>query len=211
MSATRPALQAAVKSFSSIPGPLALPLVGSALQYRLGRRGKEHYHLALGDMYREYGPLVKEKIGAKEVVHVFDPEDIQRVYSVEGKWPVIPPLQETTAMYRAQKEMSLGLGNTNGEEWYRLRTNCQQRMLRPREVAHHLPGVQAIAQEMVHRIGGLRWTTCHPSMVTPIWDLLTSCHSATGDSPSQGRRGPGARPAEGGRPLVPGERGQPGL
>ena len=86
------------------------------------------------------------------IVHVFDPEDIKTVYSIEGKWPIIPPLQETTAMYREQKNMSLGLGNTNGEEWYKLRSNCIQRMLRPKEVAHHLPNVDITAKMFLDKI-----------------------------------------------------------
>ena len=45
------------------------------------------------DMFRRHGPLVRENIGGKTVVHVFDPEDIKNVYSVEGKRPVVPPLQ----------------------------------------------------------------------------------------------------------------------
>ena len=45
------------------------------------------------DMFRQHGPLVRENIGGKTVVHVFDPEDIKNVYSVEGKRPVVPPLQ----------------------------------------------------------------------------------------------------------------------
>merc|ERR1711892_593402 len=146
-------LSKSVKQYSSIPGPNIFPVLGSTLQYRgKGPRSKEEYHLALGDMFKEYGPLVKERLGGKDIVHVFDPEDIKAVYNVEGKWPEVPPLQETTAIYRAQKEMSLGLGNTNGEEWYRLRTNCQQRMLRPKEVSVHLPSVDQVAQQLVKRL-----------------------------------------------------------
>ena len=152
---TAKAAISSIKPFSSIPGPLSLPLVGSCLRYRFGSRGKTEYHLALKDMHQEFGPLVKEQIGTRTILHVFCPDDIKTVYSVEGKWPVIPPLQETTAMYREQKEMSLGLGNTNGEEWYKLRSNSQQRMLRPKEVAHHLPSVNRIANELVDRLDTL--------------------------------------------------------
>ena len=55
-------------------------------------------------------------------------------------------------MYREQKNMSLGLGNTNGEEWYKLRSNCIQRMLRPEEVSHHLPNVDRTAKLFLDRI-----------------------------------------------------------
>merc|ERR1719259_900663 len=124
--------------------------------YRFGEFKKDQYHLALQDMYQKYGPLVKENIGGKVIVHVFDPEDIKTVYSYEGKYPVVPPLQETTQMYRAQKDMSLGLGNTNGEEWYKLRTNCIQKMLRPKEVSFHLPAVDRTALDLINRIEKMR-------------------------------------------------------
>jgi len=140
------------RSFADIPGPPCLPLLGSALMYRLGKFKKNQYHLALKDMYETYGPIAKEKIGNKTIVHVFDPEDIKTVYSVEGKYPVIPPLQETVQMYRKKNDLSLGLGNTNGEEWYILRANCIQKMLRPKEVAFHLPSVDETAREFVQRI-----------------------------------------------------------
>nr|QGQ60786.1 CYP44 [Eurytemora pacifica] len=141
-----------IKRFQDIPGPPSWPLVGSALIYRFGQFNKTQYHEALKDMHLKYGPLVKENIGGKIVIHVFDPEDIKTVYGYEGKYPVVPPLQETTQMYRAQKDMSLGLGNTNGEEWYKLRSNCIQKMLRPKEVAFHLPSVDRTAKLLADRI-----------------------------------------------------------
>jgi len=161
--AARPAIKSAsktvgkgVKGFLDVPGPPTLPLVGSALLYRFGDFKKTQYHEALRGMYLKYGPLVKENIGGKVILHVFDPEDIKTVYSQEGKYPVVPPLQETTQMYRAQKEMSLGLGNTNGEEWYKLRSNCIQKMLRPKEVSFHLPSVDATARDLLDLINQKR-------------------------------------------------------
>ena len=35
--------------------------------FRLGKRSKEQYHLALLDLYKEYGPIVKENIGGKDI------------------------------------------------------------------------------------------------------------------------------------------------
>jgi cytochrome P450 len=105
--------------------------------------------------------VVKENFGDRTVVHVFEPEDIKTVYSYEGKYPVIPPLMETAGIYREQKGMSLGLGFTNGEEWYRLRSNCQQKLLRPKEVFEHLPGANKVAQDFAKRIKSVQLSNNH--------------------------------------------------
>ena len=65
-----------VKSLSSMPGPPSLPLVGSSLLYRFGRRDKTEYHLALLDMYREYGPVVREDIGGRTIGRSGDSEEV---------------------------------------------------------------------------------------------------------------------------------------
>ena len=69
-----------MKPFTSIPGPKVYPLIGSLGSYMFGPYNRLKYHEALADMHRQFGPIVKEQIGPeKEVVHVFDPEDIKTV------------------------------------------------------------------------------------------------------------------------------------
>lgn len=68
------------KPFSSIPGPKSYPIIGSLTSYLFGPYDRLKYHEALVAMNKEFGPLVKENLGAgKEIVHVFDPDDIKTV------------------------------------------------------------------------------------------------------------------------------------
>ena len=75
-------LLGAARPFAEIPGPAIYPLIGNAYQYILGTFDKEKYHEALKSLHQQYGPVVRQKIGGKFVVHVFDPEDIKTVIGV---------------------------------------------------------------------------------------------------------------------------------
>jgi hypothetical protein len=54
---------------------------------------------------------VRQDLGTRTVIHVFDPEDIKTVYINEGTMPHIVPLQEPAKLYRQERDMSQGLGN----------------------------------------------------------------------------------------------------
>ena len=64
------------------------------------------------DRYHKYGKIMKETIAGTTTVHLFDPDYIRAVFQTEGKLPHVAPLMETTQMYRQEKGLALGLGNT---------------------------------------------------------------------------------------------------
>jgi hypothetical protein len=79
MSYARAAATNAARAFTEIPGPMLYPIVGNLHQYVFGPFNKFKYHEALAQLHKEYGPLVKENIGGRVIVHVFDTEDIKTV------------------------------------------------------------------------------------------------------------------------------------
>lgn len=139
-------------NLKKIPGPLTLPIWGNLYKYKFGIYNILKYHKVLDMLYKKYGPIVKEKYGNEIVIHIFDPNDSKTVFQNEDKYPRVVPLQETIQLYREKKNMSLGLGNLNGEEWYRLRKSVRHLMLRPKDVQHFLPKLNELGDELIQRI-----------------------------------------------------------
>ena len=77
--AAKKAASIVAKPFSAIPGPKLYPILGNLPQYIFGQFDRLKYQQALISLHKEYGPIVKQNLGGRDTVHVFEPDDIKTV------------------------------------------------------------------------------------------------------------------------------------
>uniref|UniRef100_T1JHA1 Cytochrome P450 n=1 Tax=Strigamia maritima TaxID=126957 RepID=T1JHA1_STRMM len=142
----------AIRSFKEIPGPRNWPVFGSLLLYKTEYYSIDKYRETLSKMRAEYGDIVKEHLGSRVVIHLFDPEEVRKIYATEGKKPEVIPLQETVKKYRKMRKFHEGLGNINGDEWYRLRKGIQQFVMKPKITGSYLTSVDETVNELIGEI-----------------------------------------------------------
>ena len=81
---------ATVQSFDEIPGPKGLPVIGNVWRYLpvIGEFQLEKLDDIGRTLHQRYGPIVREHVfGHLNIVHLFDPLDMEVMFRNEGRYP----------------------------------------------------------------------------------------------------------------------------
>ncbi|XP_014784451.1 cytochrome P450 10 isoform X1 [Octopus bimaculoides] len=141
--------------FKAIPGAPGLPFIGNLLDYR------DKYKLCFTEIFKifhkrseKYGEIIKETLGPEEIISISNAEEYMNVIRADGRQPIRPPL-EPLAHYRREKDLEIGIFNSQGEVWHRYRKILSKKLLVPKMITCHIPAKNAVANDFVHRLGCL--------------------------------------------------------
>lgn len=144
------------KTICDIPGPIALPILGTRWVYsKLGGYTFGNIHIFYKDMFLQHGPVLKEEaLWNIPVISIVERADIERVLRSSGKYPIRPPT-EAIAHYRRSRPdryTSTGMVNEQGEMWHYLRNSLTSELTSPRTIANFQDEVDKIADDWCHLI-----------------------------------------------------------
>lgn len=167
------------KPFSEMPGPKGLPFVGNVLSLPTVINN-DNVHILLGDAFKKYGKIFREKIFYAEIVNLCEINAVEKVHRLEGKYPrrIVVGAWKT---WREEKGLDLGILIRDGEDWKRMRTLLDRRMLRPRHVATYTDTFNEVITDFIARLRKIRDLKGGGQKVPNIdfelfhWSLETIC------------------------------------
>ena len=153
----RPTDEMKPKPYSSIPGPKAYPIIGSLHNY-FGKNKKydlNRLHRNGLSKYNEYGPIVKETFPfERDIVWLFNPEDIKNMYASEGKYPYRRShlALEYYRLQNPEKYNNGGLLPTNGSAWGTLRQSAQKPLSKASTISNMMPEIDRVTIDFVEML-----------------------------------------------------------
>ena len=148
------AAKESIKTISHLPGPISLPIIGTAWTFFAGAKGQPLGKTFLKVQEKDatkYGKIFRWQIPGITTVSLSDPADVAKVLRSEPKYPerlTFPALE----YYRGKQQKIPGVFFADGTEWYKHRSVLSKRMLRPKEVADYASGFNEIITDFIHRL-----------------------------------------------------------
>lgn len=170
-----------------IPGPIRLPWpIGTKWNMLTLKMNKLHEYYS--DLNHTYGDVVMEMAGDIPVISLFNRKDIEKVLKYHSKHPFRPPNEIVTCYRKTRPDRysSVGLVNSQGEEWGHLRKNLTPKTLENRKIlAEFCPELNQITDDFIKQI---RERRNEEKLCENVDDLLKSMSFESGCCLILGRR-----------------------
>ncbi|KAK3735079.1 hypothetical protein QZH41_002083 [Actinostola sp. cb2023] len=151
-----------IKTIHEIPGHRnyfpSFRAVLQLLHTKLTRRNKPDRKLYLEKQFKEvekFGPIYKVELPGLRAINLVDPTEVAKILRSEPKYPTrfdLPILK----YYRNTRKALPGIFFADGEDWYRYRSMARKRILRPQDVAEHVPVFNDIITDFMTRLDAIR-------------------------------------------------------
>ncbi|KAJ8779031.1 hypothetical protein J1605_012882 [Eschrichtius robustus] len=122
----------AAQDAAALPGPTKWPLLGSLLEI-LWKGGLKKQHDTLAEYHKKYGKIFRMKLGSFDSVHLGSPCLLEALYRTESAYPQRLEIKPWKA-YRDYREEGYGLLILEGEDWQRVRSAFQKKLMKPVEI-----------------------------------------------------------------------------
>ena len=147
-----------IKTISDMPGPISLPIIGTAWKFFASAKGESLGKRVLKvqeENANKYGRIFRSQLPGVTIISLSDPADVAKVLRSEPKYPQrrqFPVLD----YYREKRQKVPGVFFLDGPEWYKHRSVLSKRMLRPKQVTDYASAFNEIVTDFIHRLRTVR-------------------------------------------------------
>ncbi|KAK2494377.1 hypothetical protein MC885_010489 [Smutsia gigantea] len=141
------------QSAATLPGPTNWPLLGSLLEI-LWKGGLKKQHHTLAEYHKKYGKIFRMKLGSFDSVHLGSPCLLEALYRTESAYPQRLEIKPWKA-YRDYRKEGYGLLILEGEDWQRVRSAFQKKLMKPVEIMKLDNKINEVLADFVDRIDEL--------------------------------------------------------